>query len=347
MSLYSTNPLEDDRWVQLLGDHAQSSIFHTRGWLEALRRTYGYEPVVFTTSPPTHPLVNGIVCSRIQSWLTGSRLVSLAFSDHCQPLASTPEDLKVLVGLMAESCADQHCRYIELRPLISNTMELESHHKFTKSATFCYHALDLRPDLDSLFRGFHKSCVQRKIHRARTEGLAYESGRSDKLLRQFYSLLILTRQRHGIVPQPIAWFRNLLDCMQDSVRIRVVSIDDKPVASMITLHYKNQIVYKYGCSDAQHHMLGGVPLLFWMTIQEGKGQQAEELDLGRSDHDHQGLIEFKNRLGALSRWLTYFRFPPGTATSRYRKTSFVLTLGAHGPAVLRKAAGTFLYRHIG
>ena len=44
---------------KFLEKHPAASIFHTPGWLEALRRTYGYEPVAFTTSPPGHPLTNG------------------------------------------------------------------------------------------------------------------------------------------------------------------------------------------------------------------------------------------------------------------------------------------------
>lgn len=347
MPLHSINPLEDHRWVEFLESNPQSSIFHTRGWLEALRRTYGYEPVVLTTSPPGCPLINGIVFCRIKSWLTGSRLVSLAFSDHCQPLANTPDDLRALIGLLPASVAHHNYRYIELRPLTSNTGDLESNDSFTKSAAFCSHTLDLRPDLDTLFRGFHKSCVQRKIHRAHTEQLIYQDGRSDRLLRQFYFLLALTRRRHKIVPQPLLWFRNLVDCLRDALTIRVVSKDARPVASIMTLYHKNRIVYKYGCSDAQFHMLGGMPLLFWSTIQEGKRLHAEELDLGRSDYDNSGLIQFKNRLGAVPGELNYYRYPACTAIAQYRKTSFMLTLGARAPTVLRRAAGRMLYRHIG
>src|SRR5438045_5412927 len=49
---HEINPLADSRWGEFLHRHARASIFHTPGWLEALQRTYGYEPVVFTTSRP-------------------------------------------------------------------------------------------------------------------------------------------------------------------------------------------------------------------------------------------------------------------------------------------------------
>ncbi len=44
------NPITDPRWLELLQSHPHASIFHTPGWLEALRRTYEYQAVAFTTA---------------------------------------------------------------------------------------------------------------------------------------------------------------------------------------------------------------------------------------------------------------------------------------------------------
>ena len=97
MQIYMLNPLTDQRWSALVEQHLDASVFHTRGWLEALRRTYGYEPVVYTTCPPGNELTNGIVFCKIRSWVTGNRLVSLPFSDHCQPLVDRTEYLCYLL----------------------------------------------------------------------------------------------------------------------------------------------------------------------------------------------------------------------------------------------------------
>jgi len=139
-----------------------------------------------------------------------------------------------------------------------------------ESAKFNFHMLDLRPDLDSLYRGLHKSCVRRKIQRAEQENLGYEEGRAESILAKFYRLLLLTRRRHQLPPQPVGWFRNLLHCLGDRASIHMVSKDGQPIASILTLLYKHTLVYKYGCSDSRFHSLGGMPLLFWKAIQEGK-----------------------------------------------------------------------------
>ncbi len=93
--VYELDPLRDHRWPSFLQRHPQASVFHSVGWLEALHRTYGYEPVAFTTSPPTSDLKRALLFCRIRSWLTGHRIVSLPFSDHCAPLCDWDVELKV------------------------------------------------------------------------------------------------------------------------------------------------------------------------------------------------------------------------------------------------------------
>src|ERR1700676_4757136 len=80
MSVYEIDPLSDHRWHELLQQHPRASVFHSCAWLDALKQTYEYEPVAYTTTAPGAPLKNGWVFCRIRSWLTGRRLVSLPFS---------------------------------------------------------------------------------------------------------------------------------------------------------------------------------------------------------------------------------------------------------------------------
>src|ERR1019366_7818989 len=236
-----------------------------------------------------------------------------------------------------------------LRPIALWKTGQENQPSFAKGDEFFFHTLDLRPSLDTIFRNFHRSCVQRKTHRAERENLDYEAGRSESLLAKFYHLLLLTRRRHQLPPQPFAWFRNLADCLGDRLAIRLVSKDGQPIASILTLSFKNSLVYKYGCSDASYHNLGGMPLLFWKTIQEGKALGAHEFDLGRSEPDNAGLIAFKNHWGASQSRLVYFRFPAPQPQTNKDSAWMQLAKQVFGrmPDSLLTTAGRFLYRHIG
>jgi CelD/BcsL family acetyltransferase involved in cellulose biosynthesis len=343
--VYEIDPLCDPRWAGLVESHPRSSVFHSTKWLTALQKVYGYEPVVVTTSPPEASLKNGLVFCRIKSWLTGRRFVSLPFSDHCEALIDSPEELDVMLLHMKRDREKWKSQYIEIRPV---SYRPSSDTGLEESLTYQFHRLDLRRTSEELFRDFQKDCVQRKIRRAEREGLAYEAGNSEGLLRKFYKLLVTTRRRQYLPPQPLAWFRGLVAAFGDDIRIRVASKGDLPVASILTLSHKKSVVYKYGGSIASLNKFGGMAFLFWKTIQEAKDEGLEELDMGRSNADNVGLIAFKEHWRATGTTLSYWRYPV-----RFRgplspwRQGLLRRFVQAAPDRALEAVGTLLYRHIG
>jgi hypothetical protein len=345
MGVYAIDPLRDPRWPEFLQASPRASVFHTEGWLDALRRTYGYEPVVYTTSSPASQLANGWAFCRIRSWLTGDRAVSLPFSDHCDPLVDTLEHLIELSRALRREREKNGWDYIELRPIVSEPAP----QGFESSETFFLHKLDLRPHRAEIFRGFHKSSTQRKIKRAEKEGLVWESGVSERLQSQFYKLLSLTRRRHFLPPQPRAWFSNLIRCMGNQLRIWVASRCGIPIASILTLQFRNTVVYKYGGADQRFFNLGGLQMLLWRAIEQASEQGFKTFDLGRSDREDHGLIVFKDRLGANRSPISYFRNPPESRRSLVRPASSQIGKKVISciPAPVLAVGGRLLYRHFG
>lgn len=350
MPVFTVYPLTDARWDKLVSQHRRAGVFHSSGWLSALQRTYGYEPVAFTTCPPSEPLKNGLVFCKVKSWITGRRLVSLPFSDHCDLLADSAAEQEELLAYACDGVARDGCAHLELRPMTTGEPAWSTATNLQPSTTFCLHKVPLDAPLDTLFRNLHRNCIQRKVRRAERENLVYNSGRSEPLLHKFYNLLLRTRRRQCLPPQPLRWFRNLVGSMGENLTIRLVSKNDCPVAAMLTLSHKTTVTYKYGCSDERFHSLGGTPFLFWKTIQESKSQGMRELDLGRSDLNHAGLVEFKDRLGAVKTMLTYWRYPSMRTVVAMRSTwriQIVKGIFSCIPDRVFVASGRFLYRHIG
>ena len=347
MNIYTLDPLSDSRWSNLIDRHPYTSVFHTTGWLSALRRTYGYQPLVFTTSQPDAPLQNGIAFCAVRSWLTGRRLVSLPFADHCDPLVTDNETLDTIATHLDRIQSKGDWDYVELRPRAGTASRIGLAHA---SEQFWLHHLDLAKSENALFAGLHKDSVQRKILRASRERLEYHEGQNDTLLREFYRLLLLTRRRHQLPPQPIVWFRNLIEAFGSSMKIRVARHGKRAIAAIVTLRSGDVMVYKYGASDATQHHLGGMHLLFWKTIQEARSAGCTTLDLGRCDIDNTGLATFKERWGAIRSDLTYVRYAPESQSRtvlRRHAVASVKRLLDYAPDLCRIAAGRFLYKHAG
>jgi hypothetical protein len=148
MAVNAIDPLMDERWPGFVDRHPGSSVFHDARWLRALWLTYGYRPLAITTSSPDEPLTNALVFCDVRSWLTGRRLVSLPFSDHCDVLTEPGDGRAQLLAKITAS-VNRKIRYAEIRPLSCASRLPDD--GWQCGEEFVHHALSLHPTLDDLF----------------------------------------------------------------------------------------------------------------------------------------------------------------------------------------------------
>lgn len=346
MRVYQIDPARDARWARLVRIHPNASVFHTASWLSALRHTYGYEAVAFTTSPPTGDLKNCLVFCRVKSWLTGNRLVSLPFSDHCDPLCDSAQDREFLLRYLQSALEHQNWKYLELRPVHT---DFGDNIGLIRGPRYFLHRLSLAFDENELFRRLHKDSVQRRIRRAERAGLIEKTGRSEALARDFYKLFIITRRRHRLPPIPYKWFENLIAAFNTAVEIRLAYKDGTAIAGIVTLRFRDVLYYKYGCSDVRFKQYGAIPWLFWRAILSGKSSGAIQFDMGRTEETNYGLLAFKNRWVAEPEHLQYWAFPRTSSLKSADNWKFRLAQRVFSkmPKSLLATTGKLLYRHIG
>ena len=346
---YQLDPIRDPRWATLVKAHPKASVFHTVPWLRALRSTYGYETLAFTTSPPTGELKNGIVFCHVDSWLTGDRLVSLPFSDHCEPLCESSQELNFLIRYLQSVLEHEKWKHFQVRAIHGELGQKDGGPGCLPGAEYFFHTIDLRPDLEEVFRGFDKDSVQRRIRRADRAELCEKCGRSEGLLRDFYSLFLITRRRQRVPPTPYRWFRNLIAELGDALEIRVAYKQETPIAALITLRFRDIAYYKYGCSDERFNRYGATPWLFWKAMVSAKLCGAVEFDLGRTELDNGGLLAFKNRWVQHPKRLLYWQYPCAAHQSIAQRWKSKLAAQCFSflPQVVQKNIGELLYKHVG
>ncbi len=340
------DPSADPRWPEFLQAHQSASVFHTTGWLRALQRTYGHKPSALVISVPEGGLTAGMVFCRLRSAISGFRLISLPFSDHCEPLTTGDLQVADLLSHYGETAMAENCRYVEIRPSSICSFDGQG---WKPSQTFLLHRLDLRPGTTALFDGFHKDCVRRRIRHAEKQNLTVSEGTDQESIKQFFELLVKTRRRHGVPPQPLAWLQNLIECMGQSATIHLARKNRQTVATILTLRYGKTMYYKYGASDARFHDLGAIPFLLWRAIEKAIHDGLEELDMGRSDCDNPGLIQFKERWRAKRSSLVYWRIPSNGSGRLYQDhllSPLARLACRHLPDQCLIGLGKLFYRHI-
>ena len=342
MDLHELDPLVDHRWTDLVQRSKCATIFHSAEWLAALCHTYGYQAVAFTDARPGEPLRNAWVFCRINSWITGRRLVSLPFSDHCDPLLETTDSMAAMLTALKLQVGP-HADYIEVRPRASVCLD-----GFDAVAGFHTHSIDLTRSLEEIYAGFHHNHVQRTIRKAERLGVRIEIGRTVGLLEEFYSLHAMTRRRHGVPVQPLRWFRNLVKYFGDALTVYLSRHDGVAASAILTVRHGTTLVFKYGGSNVALNRFGGSAPLFWSAIQEAKAAGLCEFDLGRSDLDNPGLTAFKDHLGAHRTTLNYYRYPtqPPRALAHWTRTAGE-RLYPLVPTRIQARIGSNFYGHFG
>jgi CelD/BcsL family acetyltransferase involved in cellulose biosynthesis len=337
------DPLRDRRWRDLVQRDPRASAFHTPEWLEALRRTYGFAPIVYAAEPAHGELRSAIAFCGVASWLTGRRLVSLPFSDHCEPLVDGPDRLRELLGNIAAEARRDGWRYVQLRPrtaaVIGDGFERDE-------ANYLY-TIDLGRDVDAIFAAIKKN-NRYDIRRAERGGLRSVVGNDRSFVRAYFRLHAMTRSTQGVPPQPYAWFENLAGCLGDMLEIHLLLDADTPIAGLVTIRFRDQLMLKYSASDPVRDRLGMGKSLVWQSILRAKARGATTLDWGRCEPQHTGLAEFKERFGAMRSDLVYLR-SPGVPPKR-RRSSWVSaaarSLVPRLPVRVLTAAGRVAYRHV-
>jgi len=272
-------------------------------------------------------------------------------SDHCDFLTDSGDEQASLLAYVRQELARKSLGYIEVRPRFAEPPPASANSCLRPSDAFFLHTLSLDPPLDALFRNLHKDCIQRKVRRAERERLAYAKrvvltrccdNSISSCWRPADARAYLHSRSGGSDSSFLQWVIYLV--------IRVASKDGRPVAAIITLAFKTTLTYKYGCSDQRFHNLGGMPFLFWKTIQEAKDAGMHQLDLGRSEPGEIGLTTFKERLGAHRAALTYYRMSSRSSPQivpSVLKCQILRRAISTMPDALLVAAGRLLYRHLG
>jgi Acetyltransferase (GNAT) domain len=290
-----------------------------------------------------------MVFCRVRSWLTGSRLVSLPFSDHCEPLCDSFEELGFLVRYLQSTLEHEDWTYLEVRSTSWNVDEVSDANEPWRPFRYFVHVLDLNRGLDDVFSNLHSDSIQECVHRAERVGLIERVGRSGVLLKEFYDLFLATRRSHQLPPIPYAWFHNLVQCQDGAAEIRLAHQHAQPIAAILTLRFRNVLYYKYACSDTRFHNVGMMPWLLCNAIAAAKATGATAFDMGRTRENRTGLLAFKNWWVSQPQQLVYWSFPRVSIIDsvdgwRLKVAKRILS---HIPDKLLALAGKIVYRHIG
>jgi CelD/BcsL family acetyltransferase involved in cellulose biosynthesis len=319
-------------------------VFHHPAWLALLERRYRYSFTAPCVADDTGALVAGLPVARVESRITGRRLVALPFSDLCPPLLAQPGDRSEAALTVALSRLRSHSGLdLEIRAPLSG---IPGAHVISR---FVHHVLGLEGGAEHIERRVVRSQIRRGIAKARREGVSIELSTAPAALDAFYRLHLRTRRRQGIPTQPKRFVDGFAELFARDLGFTLVACHrGQPIAAAVFLYLHGTLTYKYGASDERHLALRPNNLLFAESIRWASEKGLTRLDLGRTELDNEGLRSFKGAWGAQERPLAYTYLaesPPREGPGQARRALTVLI--RRSPPVASRVVGAMLYRHAG
>jgi CelD/BcsL family acetyltransferase involved in cellulose biosynthesis len=340
------DPIADPAWTDFLARCEGAEIYHSPPWLELIRAQYGYEITAQVIRGHDGTIAAGLPIARVESFITGKRLVGAPFSDTCPPLVARDADPGAGTALGASLAAvAEH----EGLPLCVHG-PLEGIPEECLAPLYVRHELALDDDIEAIEAAYSKKRAVREFRKGRKAGLKFETGRDRRALDEFYALHLLTRRKLGVPIQPkrfIRRFERLFAAGHGFVGL--IRDGDTALAAAVFLVYDGTITYKYGASDPAALVKRPNHLMQAEAIAWGCLHGLKRYDFGRTDIGAEGLRSFKDAWGATEIPLpyTYLGQAPPAEEEPGAKERLAEKVIQRSPAFVARVAGELLYRHYG
>jgi CelD/BcsL family acetyltransferase involved in cellulose biosynthesis len=296
------DPTTDPRWVDLV-EREQSDVFHSPEWIRVLSRTYGFQPQAVVVSEGDW-VTAGAAFFEIDD-ARGSRIVSLPFSDSCDPIVSTRQQWDGIVTALAS-----RGRPIRIR-VLHNDIPLEDD-RFQLVSRARWHGIELGGDTDTAWASID-SGARRAVRKAWKEGVTARPARGAEELRIFFDLHLRTRkEKYRLLSQPYAFFENIWEeFVETDQGVLMVSVhDDRIIGGIFFLEWKGVLHYKFNASEREFMALRPNDVALWTAIEMGIERGNSIIDFGLSDWDQEGLLRYKRKYASMERTISMLQYVP-------------------------------------
>ncbi len=274
------------RWDAFVENCPEATFFHRAGWQEVIERAFGHCTYFFYAEAGGE--IQGILpLAHVDSRLFGNALVSTPFCVYGGVAARNKDVFKTLQQAGCALAEQLKVDYLEMRnraPRNPTWPSKDLYYTFRK-------VLDPDPERNLLAVPRKQRAMIRKGIEA---GLVSEI---DSDVDRCYAVYSESVRNLGTPVYAYQYFRILKEVFGDLCEVTTVAKDGRPMASVLSFYFRDEVLPYYGGSTGDARDLRGAnDFMYWELMRRACARGCRVFDYGRSKRGT-GSYDFKRNWG--------------------------------------------------
>jgi len=293
-------------WDAFVRARPEGSFFHLSAWARVIAQSFGH-PTHYVLAELDGAVVGVLPLVRTKTLLFGDLLASTPYCVYGGALAATPEGSAALDAYALQLQAKLRTPCLEYRRFgAADPGWVE------RPALYYTFRKPIAPVTGDEARDMAANIPRKQraeVRKGSKRGLETHTDRDVEALFRVYAESV---RNLGSPVFPKRYFRALLEAFPEDSDITTVLHDGRAVASVLTFHFKQEVLPYYGGGTREARAVSAADVMYWEVMRRAaRDRGATIFDFGRSKADT-GAFAFKKNWGFEPQQLHYcYRLAPG------------------------------------
>ncbi len=337
---------DESEWTAFVRGHDAATFYHTLAWRDFVAEVFGHRPR-YLIAKDGNQIVGALPLFEVAFPWLGSKFISLPYDVGSGGALAGTDDVERHLAAHALSMArDRGARYLELRGGHRRPALEALGFRVQEPVVISDMALANEAEVRAGISTDHRKAIRK----AASRGVRVRDAVTAADYETFYEVYLRVFRDFGTPPYAARYFASLFTSIQPEggVRTFLAEVDGRCVGGLVLFCFERSLVSKFAVCLPDAVTTRAYAALYWRAIEFGLAGGYQRLSWGTSSRDQTGLIEFKERWGAISRDAVLYdmdvrgRAPDlasyyesgGVARSVWRRLPLAVTRG--GGAVLNR-----------
>jgi FemAB-related protein (PEP-CTERM system-associated) len=273
-------------WDAFVREQPQATVFHLSAWGRAIEKTFGHKAYYFA-AVRGQDMLGILPLLHVKSRLFGNSLISNAFAVYGGPVAVSEDAHAVLDGAAWGLAQKLGIKVLEYR-----NQERLRPDWVSKSETYATFKRALTTSSDDNLKAIPRK-QRAEVRKSLDKNLDVLV---DRNADRHFAVYAESVRNLGTPVFPKSLFHNLLETYGNEANVLSVMHEGKPISSVLSLYFRNEVLPYYGGGVEQARDLRGNDHMYWMLIEHARARGCASFDFGRSKLGT-GAFAFKKNWG--------------------------------------------------